>query len=186
MKLQHLTRRDYVRQPWRNGAGSTTELAVEDPGPRFLWRVSIAEVGTSGPFSDFTGYERSIMLLEGEGMELTFDQAPPRTIEYPLRPFVFDGGWKTHCRLLGGPVRDFNLMIDRTRAKGTLSLIPASNLAVSHAWTLLYCVAGAAIVEERRMAEGDLIRVDDGEGSVLRIAPSQPEPTLAAVRIARC
>lgn len=186
MRLQHLTARDFVRQPWRNAGGSTTELAVHHQGEAFLWRASIADVAASGPFSDFAGYERSIMLLEGDGMELTFDQAPPRLIDTPLKPFVFDGGWKTSCRLLGGPVRDFNLMVDRSRAKGMLSLVPASNLEIRHAWTLVHCLQGKAMIEGKMVAAGEMVRVDDGEGSVLRISPSSPEPLLATVRIARC
>ena len=149
MSVRVLTAADFVRQPWKNGGGFTTELAAYPPSPpggegrdegeQFLWRVSIAEVETSGPFSDFTGYERTIMLLEGHGMELGFDAREPQRIDQPLRPFVFDGGWETTCRLLSGPVRDMNLMVRRDAAHGTMQATQAGGPIEAGAdWTLVY------------------------------------------------
>src|SRR5689334_4844647 len=93
--FRHLEAFDYVRQRWKNGGGTTTELAREDAGDRWLWRVSIADVEVSGPFSDFAGYRRIIALLDGNGMALSFDRAPPVIIDRPHEPFAFDGGWRT-------------------------------------------------------------------------------------------
>src|SRR3954463_8036751 len=65
---------EYRRMPWRNGGGTTTEIAIAPlpsaSGDRFAHRVSIADVATDGPFSRFDGYERLIMLVEGAGMIL--------------------------------------------------------------------------------------------------------------------
>ena len=66
---------DYHLMPWKNGGGSTTEIAIYPEassvsGVPFLWRVSIAEVTVNGPFSSFPGYDRHIMVIEGEGMRL--------------------------------------------------------------------------------------------------------------------
>ena len=42
--------------PWRNGGGTTSEIVVEPgPGGRFHFRLSIADVEASGPFSGFPG-----------------------------------------------------------------------------------------------------------------------------------
>jgi hypothetical protein len=41
--------------------------------------LSIAAVAQSGPFSDFSGYDRSIMLVEGKGFTLEFAEAEPIT-----------------------------------------------------------------------------------------------------------
>ena len=60
--------------PWKNGQGSTTELAIEPPGAAldgFDWRISIAELRGSGPFSTFPGYDRIIVQLDGPPMILT-------------------------------------------------------------------------------------------------------------------
>ena len=145
MNVQHLTAGDFVRQPWKNGGGSTLELLSHVREDRLLWRVSIADVERSGPFSDFTGYERTIMLLDGDGMELTIDDAPPVRIAQAFAPLGFDGGAKTECRLLGGPVRDFNLMVDRASVFGTLTVQrcnPDVAIPLAVRWSLIYCLQG--------------------------------------------
>lgn len=62
--------------PWKNGGGVTREL-VKLPHPtdpaRFLARLSIATVATSGPFSAFPGIDRTLLMLEGRGMRLSLD-----------------------------------------------------------------------------------------------------------------
>lgn len=39
----------------------------------FRWRVSVAQIDVSGPFSDFADYNRKMVLLRGTGVRLTFD-----------------------------------------------------------------------------------------------------------------
>src|SRR3954469_7451139 len=98
----NITRRgphEFEKQSWKNGGGTTTELARDGAGDAFAWRLSVAEIERSGPFSEFPGYERTIMLLEGGGMELTVGSRTVR-LARPLQPFVFDGAAKTTCRLL--------------------------------------------------------------------------------------
>ena len=57
--------------PWRNGGGETREIVSWPPGAQdFDWRASIATIAQDGPFSAFTGIDRSITLLEGDGVRL--------------------------------------------------------------------------------------------------------------------
>jgi environmental stress-induced protein Ves len=122
--LVRLAPPDYRRMPWRNGGGTTTEIAAQPGGPGgFLWRLSIAEVAASGPFSDFGGYDRHILLLEGRGMVLHFAEAPSRRLDRPLEPFRFDGGWRASCQLVDGPVRDLNLMVARGAAEEAVAVV---------------------------------------------------------------
>ncbi len=111
--------------PWRNGGGTTTEIAVEPlpaPSDRFLYRVSIADVATDGPFSSFAGYDRHILLVEGAGM--TLECGANGRIELPatFTPRSFSGDWQVHGRLTAGPVRDFNVMVDRAEASSSLEV----------------------------------------------------------------
>ncbi len=58
---------------WKNGMGSTKEIARKDGSDgRFIYRASNAQVGCDSPFSDFTGYDRYLVLLKGRGMTLEF------------------------------------------------------------------------------------------------------------------
>lgn len=110
---------EYRDMPWKNGGGVTTEIWASPPSGAFDWRVSIATVNTDGPFSAFTGYERHIMTLSGEGMALDIEGRGKFILE-PLRPFSFSGDAKVHGSLLQGTVVDFNLMVRRDFGSGTL------------------------------------------------------------------
>lgn len=105
---------DYKIMPWKNGAGSTTELLIapQDASVQsgFDWRISLAQVPASGPFSVFPDYQRTIVLLEGDPMDLVH-QGQGRHELKPLQPYAFHGGWTTEGILTGRPVEDFNVMV---------------------------------------------------------------------------
>ena len=57
--------------PWKNGGGSTVELAISpaDAGLEdFAWRISTAQVAVDGAFSSFPGIDRSLAVLAGNGV----------------------------------------------------------------------------------------------------------------------
>ncbi|MDB4943563.1 MAG: hypothetical protein JWP97_3097 [Labilithrix sp.] len=121
--MRRLGPADYVIMPWKNGGGTTTELVREPAsGERHRFRVSIADVTADGPFSRFDGYERFIMVLEGAGM--TLEAGAQGTIALaPLVPRRFSGDWDVYGKLLAGPVKDFNLMVDRAHGTGSLEVV---------------------------------------------------------------
>ncbi|WDE05226.1 HutD family protein [Thalassomonas viridans] len=101
--------------PWKNGKGTTTELAISEGGTLtdFDWRLSIASVAEDGDFSDFSGYLRNLILISGQGIELSHTQAGQTRVDNLdrlLTVSTFDGGCQTRGRLLGGAITDFNLM----------------------------------------------------------------------------
>lgn len=190
--VSHLAARDFRRQPWKNGGGTTTEIAAYPAGSRPLWRVSIAEVTRDGPFSDFSGYERTIMMLEGAGMVLAFAGREPQRIERPLRPFTFDGAWKCDCTLLGGPVRDMNLMVDREAARGSIEVLwPRAAMArnVRADWTLVYVVAGTGTFTlgeaAYRVRTGEALRIDGPSEVPLSFQCDGPDAALAILEVQR-
>ena len=101
--------------PWRNGGGETREIFSFPAGSHdFDWRASIATIAQDGPFSAFPGIDRSITLLNGEGVHL---QAPPEVdhlLNVTGEPFAFSGDSALSARLLGGVTTDFNIMTRRT------------------------------------------------------------------------
>ncbi len=141
MRVTHLRESDYQRMRWKNGGGWTTELArspapTSSPPPLTQarmsdrraardsvislepdWRISIAEIESDGAFSTFPQCDRYIALLDGNGMTLEFDAAPAAALEQRLRFVRFDGEWQTRARLHDGPVRDFNVIARRDRAR---------------------------------------------------------------------
>ena len=65
-----------------------------------------------------------VLLLEGQGVVLTRPEAPAPVVLGPdSPPFAFPGEWDWDCHLRGGPVRDFNVMVDRRLASATLERV---------------------------------------------------------------
>jgi len=66
----------------RNGGGVTLEIAREPAtGSEFLWRLSLATVAASGPFSMYAGYQRSVTLIGGAGFRLAVDTRDPVVLD---------------------------------------------------------------------------------------------------------
>ena len=53
---------DVRPEPWANGGGTTRELARADDGS---WRISLADIGSDGPFSVLAGRHRVLTVVEG-------------------------------------------------------------------------------------------------------------------------
>jgi uncharacterized protein len=197
---------DLAASPWKNGGGVTREIAAardETQGAAldaFAWRVSVADVAQPGPFSRFEGVERTLVLLEGAGMLL--DEAGPAAktlaLLQPLDVARFAGETSIDARLVDGPTRDFNLMVRRDAARGTLDVWRAPLARDIAAQTvLLYCAQGAFDIRvdlgERvfSLGAGDTLRIDatrsvnvetQGEGAMLAVALDTPGTRTGAQR----
>jgi environmental stress-induced protein Ves len=112
----HVVRKSsFTATPWKNGGGITHEvMRVPANGNSFRWRVSVAQIDASGPFSDFAEYNRKMVLLRGAGVRLTFDDGQPTYLRHAGDMAEFDGALATRCELLDGPCADLNLMVSKT------------------------------------------------------------------------
>lgn len=159
-RMQILRAADYPRMLWKNGGGSTLEIA-RDRGEGldgFGWRLSIADIGESGGFSAFAGYQRIITVLEGEGMRLMVDGVPSRALG-PFDPFAFAGDSRVDCQLLAGAIRDFNLIYAPSRYSARLQWLTLERprRLFSSATTVLVFSAGEALQ----------VRMDDADCALL-------------------
>ena len=66
---------DLTVSPWRNGAGRKADVAA---GPD--WLVGFAWLDRDAPFSDYTGHDRTITLIEGAGFALDFGPTRPELL----------------------------------------------------------------------------------------------------------
>jgi len=105
----------YRRMRWKNGAGWTSEIALEnaDDG-EFVWRISIADIDADSDFSIFPGIDRTLVVLSGGGMVLDIAGRDPVELRPLETPLVFAGEERIRARLSAGPTRDFNVMTRRT------------------------------------------------------------------------
>ena len=99
-------------QLWIDPPGSKLPRDAKKPGERFAFRVSRAGIDKNGPFSDFSGYDRTIFTTWGDGVELTHVHRGQVRLA-PFQPHRFRGDWNTEARIQGGAVPDFNVFSDR-------------------------------------------------------------------------
>jgi len=110
--------------PWRNGGGVTRELLAWPDATDWRLRISVADIAADGPFSAFPGVRRWFVLISGEGVVLDFDHHG-LALHPGDTPLAFDGAAAPGCRLVGGPVRDLNLMV-RGGAGGMAAVSPGA------------------------------------------------------------
>ena len=179
--------------PWKNGGGVTRELACTPAGATFddfLWRVSIADVNQSGPFSAFPGIDRIITLLDGDGMHLAFDNGATHDLTTPLTPYRFRGEDRLHASLAGTPSQDFNLMLRRDAVDGNVAVWrDACKIDGKHDARLLFCTKGRweAIAEDGMryaLAPQQTLIAEDTENHVT-MRPLQAGSALLSVTIVR-
>jgi RHH-type proline utilization regulon transcriptional repressor/proline dehydrogenase/delta 1-pyrroline-5-carboxylate dehydrogenase len=121
--LRVIRKAEFRAVPWKNGGGVTHEaVRVPADGESFRWRLSVAEVATSGPFSDFSGYHRSMVLLRGPGLRLRFADGKSLLLREPGELVEFDGGLRTEGELLAGPCTDLNLIVASDLAVGGIGV----------------------------------------------------------------
>jgi environmental stress-induced protein Ves len=140
---------DYRVMPWKNGGGTTTEIVVSPDGAGlddFDWRISMARVETSGPFSSFTGIDRTLSVLEGEGIVLDIAGRSPARLTGASAPLSFPGDVPTGATLIGGPITDLNVMTRRGRISHTVERLSGEiNIEPTGETTLVLPVEGARI-----------------------------------------
>lgn len=164
---------DYRRMRWKNGAGWTTEVLRMPEREDWDWRLSLAEIDQDAPFSAFPGMERLLVLLQGDGLRLQFEDGRTQELRPPHGMLRFSGDRPLRAELLGGPCRDFGLIWKRGRIDVQLWHRPLAGTMVLFAgrretW-LLHLLEGTAQVAGDGVPGGALVAGDSVllEGSEL-------------------
>ena len=168
--------------PWKNGGGSTTEIAVVPPEAdleTFGWRVSMADVTADGPFSVFPGIDRTLAVLSGRGIELTIDDHRAVTLTAASAPFAFAADLPTRGVLVDGPIRDLNVMTRRGQFRHAVTPLRLESLTRLDSTTattvVLFCQSGRAELlgagGRWPLAAGDAAVVEQAERDDWQILP---------------
>ena len=107
--MQRFDLNQIPHSPWKNGGGSTREIACWPQGAgmdSFGWRVSVATIAQAGPFSAFPGIDHAL--------------------QQRWQPFAFSGDAALDCSLLGGTSTDFNVMTRRGQWSAEVSIHDAA------------------------------------------------------------
>ena len=81
MSLTLIPQSGFSVMPWKNGGGTTIEIAVSPHGAGlddFDWRVSMAHVASHGPFSLFPNIDRTLAVLSGAAPKTVYTEPAAR------------------------------------------------------------------------------------------------------------
>ena len=125
MQFNIITPSRFKTVPWKNGQGSTKELLFEniEREEAFAWRLSMAPVTKDGLFSDFSGYDRCLILVEGSGITLKHNNGQSDELGQRFDMAKFDGGWITEATLQQGEITDFNVMTRQGVCRSKIDII---------------------------------------------------------------
>lgn len=173
LMLEIISKEQFTEIPWKNGLGKTIEMAISDNDTvdSFDWRISQATVANDGFFSDFSGLERNLVLIEGEGITLTHDEDKQDVLSKLLEFANFDGGSKTFGELHNGTIVDLNIMTKADKY---------STLVMTHQSANNVLVPSAQLVFIYSLREGLGILVNGEEsaidaGALVKITPKHSE-----------
>ena len=175
MRVRLVKPADFKLMPWKNGRGTTTELAREDDADGMLWRLSAADVIEAGDFSIFPGIDRMLMLVGGQGFDLDFGNNGRASVFQPLTPVRFSGDWTTRAENVRGPSRDLNLMLARGRAVAEVAVLREASAARPLAdRSLFLAVEGDCQIAlgpiEYALGAGELLVVSEHAGSAVTMS----------------
>jgi len=170
---QLIPAQDFRAMPWRNGGGTTWEIARGRVDGRadgdWHWRFSLAEITTDGPFSTFPHVDRLLTVVAGAGITLAIDGTEPRFLDRG-EDIQFRGEAAIACALVAGPTRDLNLMVDRRAAR----LVPGGEgrrmKAAADDTIVLYALEEVALgvaAERLVVTEGDAVIGGGGAEAVI-------------------
>ena len=172
---------EYRRMPWKNGGGETVEIAVGPAGvalDAFDWRVSMAPIVASGPFSRFPGIDRTLAVLEGAGIRLSLRGGDAVPLDRDTPPFGFSGDDPAEAELVDGAILDLNAMTRRASHRHRLSRsVATAPVRLRREGELLLAVLRGAAArastarEEHALAEGGTVLLD-GADDWVEIAPA--------------
>lgn len=177
--------------PWKNGGGTTTEIAVSPEAASlddFDWRISMAHVGTDGPFSAFAGIDRTLAVISGAGIVLASGDGTRASLTQSSAPYSFPGEQTITGLLIDGAIDDLNMMTRRGRWRHTMDRITGagrSALTLDAGLLMLFAQSGRWTVTAQS-ASAELTARDSvilaGNASVALDAAA-PEDELLAIRL---
>jgi environmental stress-induced protein Ves len=180
--MQIIRKSSFATSSWKNGGGVTHEaIRIPKGADAFRWRVSVAEIHEPGPFSDFAGYDRYMVLMRGAGVRLTFDGRESRELRHPGDMARFDGAAATTCALLGGACVDLNLMVSQ-EIKGTRAwterLETPRRLEPDRGSLLVFAIGGSLWLDaadggRETLGEWDLAVLSGADAA---LTPRRPDP----------
>ncbi len=146
-------------EPWRNGGGRTRTIAMqsrEAGEPPWDWRISVATVERSGPFSAFADVDRASLLLGSGQIELSAAGEATRRLQRPGEVMAYrgDAAWQATVQRDGSPLLLLNVMTRRGAAAAKVQALSGDANLRGRSLTVL-AMGGRWRVDGVQVAVGD-------------------------------
>lgn len=156
-------------QPWKNGGGTTRELALSECQGRMRWRISLADINQDGAFSSFPGLSRIHCIVEGTGLVLS--NSTVNLAARPLDPLVFSGDLALSAQLNEGSCRAFNLIYDPAFCQAEMRVLHPNAAFGGHGERVIFLLRGELTAQtnagEQRLRAGEgLVAMDLSPGHI--------------------
>lgn len=148
-------------EPWRNGGGRTRTMATgmrepptravdTDSEPPWDWRISVAAIERSGPFSSFPGVDRSSMLLGAGSIELSAVGEANLRMQRSCEVVAYRGdpAWHAEVSRDGPPLSLLNVMTRRGAAQARMKTVHEDASWTAHALAVLVIDGCWRVVDE--------------------------------------
>lgn len=169
--LTRIAASEYRERPWKNGGGLSHEIAASLSGGdsgELLWSVSIATIERDGAFSDYRGYDRTIVAIGGDPVALHI--AGQAHVLHHAEPFAFAGEARVEARLCGAIARDLNVITLRNGYVHDVEIVEGRQRFVldEDELAFVYAIDGEARVDTASLAQGDALRIEGLEAFDIR------------------
>jgi uncharacterized protein len=167
-----------IAQPWKNGGGTTIEIAASPPlagVEAFDWRISTASVSVPGRFSHFGGIDRTLAVITGRLALVLDGRDEPVVLGAASEPYDFPGDVNCLGTPIDGEAIDLNLMVRRGRYAGSIKKVASPRLisiALTAPCTVIVFVDGGGLSwreDALSLRPWDAIRIDDAVGETVAL-----------------
>lgn len=168
--IRFIPQSSLVEGRWRNGQGVSWEIASykEEGAADFSWRFAKARIDNDVPFSIYPGMDRIFMMIEGEGMDLEFEEGKVLQVLEKFVPHEFSCDVPLVCKLRGGPSLDLNLFTARGqwRAECEVVIIDGKlQFNFQNQIIIIHALEGICTVGDQILATGDTVIIE-GKSSI--------------------
>lgn len=156
---------NYIVMPWKNKLGVTSEIAIYPTQAKFQdenfdWRISSAKIQNKNQFSVFTGYDRLLIVIKGNGLILNSCELKP------LEPIHFKGEENILCDLVNNEALDLGVIYKRNQFSAKMNVLKfqsglKSTIKNETGTSFVFCVSGKLKFNNSTVNTFDAVELKD-------------------------
>lgn len=168
-------------EPWKNGGGTTRVLCGKnnpDADVGFDWRMSVADIADSGPFSTFAGVDRIAVVLENGPLKLSGLAARLLPVAALYHPVTFSGELDVFATVPGDRVLCLNVMTRRGAFVAEVDVVFIETVLDSGPERIVFATGAGWQVDSMTLGHYAGLRMHSDTGCVLRPPPRLNGPLI--------